>query len=92
MADRSHPTRRTTDPIGGRLDQQPPLVVLEHVRTRTTKPAMSSNTDSAIAIVINHQGSPSRAAFDSRKEWRSPWPRWWIYNVTDHDTTPAFIA
>ena len=71
MTDRPHPTRRAAHPIGRRLNQQPPLAILEHVRADHEARHVEQR-GRAFTTVINHQGSPSLAAFDSRKSGEAP--------------------
>jgi hypothetical protein len=71
VPNRPNTARRATHPIGGRLDQQPPLAVLEHVRN-DHEAAHVEQRGRTITTVTNHQGSPSRAALDSSKSGEAP--------------------
>ena len=71
MTDRPHPTRPTAHPIRGRLDRQPPLAGLHHVRAHDEAGHVEQR-GRAFTTVTNHQGSPSRAALDSSKSGEAP--------------------
>jgi hypothetical protein len=71
MPDGPHPARPTTHPVRDRFDLQPPLARVHHVRAHDEAGHVEQR-GRAFTTVINHQGSPSRAAFDSSKSGEAP--------------------